>query len=539
MGPTNSPSPPRRAWLRVWFPVVVLGGAVFAVAGIWAWPAEDVERAARTLPTVAVGLLSVCLLALWLVCFSALRGWRAVCLLLLAALAATGAVRDIKLTGDWIPLFIFRWDAAAGAALAAPPVAAAADGLPLLAPRLTDYPGYRGRNRDGVIFGPPLARDWQARPPRLLWRRPVGGGYSSSAVVGAALVTLEQRGNREAVVCYDAATGAERWAYEYPAHFSEWQGGAGPRATPTVADGDVYSLGATGQLVCLSGGDGKLKWAVNVLEANDNLRWGMSGSPLVFDNVVVVNAGVQKQSAAGRALVAYDRASGKQVWSAGATRAGYSSPMLATLAGQRQIVLFDGEQVAGYEPEGGGLLWSYPWTIMQGINVAQPLVLDRDRVFISSGYGVGCALLQVSKADQGWSVKPLWGKPPNRRMQCKFTSPVARDGYIYGLDNGVLVCLDQKDGSRRWKGERYGHGQLLLADDLLVILAESGELALVAADPQAPRELGKVAALTAKTRTWNYPALADGRAYVRNDLEMACFDLRADGKDPEPAPGPR
>lgn len=518
---STAPATSARRFLRYWLPGFVVAGAVLGLISLWAWPAESLERGLRGIGSVMISLLALLLLSAWLLLLSPLRWWQAVGILALAALAFVGAVREVKLTGDWVPLFVFRWDTLPRPTLNVPGPAA----LPAAArPAETDFVEFRGRHRDGVVQGPPLARDWTKAPPRLLWRQAAGGGYSSFAVAGGAAVTLEQRGEHEAIVCYDVASGQVRWLHEYPAHFEEWQGGSGPRATPTIADGDVYSLGATGHLVCLDWETGKQKWAVDILADNENIRWGMGGSPLVYDNVVVVNPGVQKSSAAGHALVAYDRKTGNVVWSAGSTRAGYSSPMLATLAGRRQIVLFDGEQVAGYDAGEGGLLWSYPWITMQGINVAEPLILDGDRVFISSGYGVGGAMLKITEAAGQWKAEPLW---KSLALQSKFANPVYRDGSIYGLDNGVLVCVNAADGKRPWKGERYGHGQLLLSEDLLLILSEDGDLVLVQAVPEEPRELGRVKALTAKTRTWNYPALSNGIALVRNDLEMAAFDLRA------------
>jgi outer membrane protein assembly factor BamB len=337
-------------------------------------------------------------------------------------------------------------------------------------------------------------------------------------IVGDVLVTIEQRRDNEAVVRYDAATGKEIWAYEYPAHFQETLGGPGPRATPTIADGEVFSLGATGHLACLDGATGKMKWTVNILDDNDNIQWAMSGSPLVYDDLVVVNPGAQRSSAKGRALIAYDRKTGKQVWAAGDTRAGYSSPMLATLAGKRQVVMFDAAEVAGYDAKTGEKIWNVPFETYQGINVAQPILYDDDRVFISAGYDHGSAMIQI---DASGKPKELW---KTRKLRSKFSNPVAHAGHIYGLDDGILVCLDEKTGQLKWKGERYGHGQVLLADGLLVILSEQGDLAIVEATPDESRQLGRLSAI--KGRTWNYHALAAGRVYVRNDQEMAALDLR-------------
>jgi outer membrane protein assembly factor BamB len=420
----------------------------------------------------------------------------------------------------------------------------------------TDWPEYRGRKRDGVVTGPVLATDWSAVKP--LWRQRVGAGHSSFAVAGnldlpipvisastaglvgsplglgpllaasallprrAIAVTLEQRDDREAVVCYHVPTGQQVWAYSYPARFSELMGGPGPRSTPTIRDGEVYALGATGKLVCLEARTGKEKWTADILEDNANLKWGMSGSPLVFDDIVVVNPGVQTAQAAGT-LAAYDRKTGKRLWSSGRASAGYSSPMLATLAGKRQILLLDGEGLSGYDPATRGKeLWRHPWPVQENINVSQPLVLGEDRVLISSGYGIGSAVLQIKQDGDKWTVEPVWQK---RTMRCKFSSPVLHQGHLYGLDEGTLVCVDAKTGERKWRGERYGHGQMLLTNGQLLITSEQGELALVAATPDGYRELTRLQAISG--RTWNLPALTNGLALVRNHLEMACYDLKA------------
>jgi outer membrane protein assembly factor BamB len=357
-----------------------------------------------------------------------------------------------------------------------------------------------------------------------LWREPVGGGYAGIAVAGNLLVTMEQRRDTEAIVAYDAATGRERWTHTYPARFWEGMGGPGPRTTPTITNGRVYALGAQGKLTCLEAATGKVVWSANILDdpEHNNIQWGMSGSPLVDEKAVIVNPGVQgNASASARALVAYDRSTGERLWGAGTTSAAYSSPLLAMLGGVRQILLLDRAGLAGYDAAGGKLLWQYPWETQQGINVAQPVVVEGDRVFISSGYGHGCAMLRIGQEAGEWKATRLW---ENRLMRCKFTSPVAYQGHLYGLDDGVLVCLDQEKGERKWRGDRYGHGQVLLSGDLLLVLAEPWELALVEAKPDAFHEVLKFQALQGD-KTWNPPALAGGKAFVRNHLEMAGYDL--------------
>lgn len=402
-----------------------------------------------------------------------------------------------------------------------------------------DWPGYRGINRDGVATGPPLARDWSKTPPKEIWRQPIGGGYAAFAIANGFLVTIEQRRDREVVVCYEAATGKEAWATGWDTRFEERLGGPGPRATPTIANGDVFALGAKGRLVCLNGSDGKERWAVETLENNNNIEWAMSGSPLVVDDLVIVNPGAQTDEAKGRAVRAYDRTTGKEVWASGSYKAGYSSPHLATLGGTRQVLIFDATGLGGYELTKGTELWRFPWPTYMGINVAQPIVVDGQTVFIASDYSgeaVGGALVRVTPGQGKWAAEQVW-RTKNTVMRCKFHSPVRRTtaegDYVFGLDDpGRMECVDLKTGKSVWKDDRrprrdeaFGQGQLLRADDLILVLTEFGELVLVEATPAAFRELGRISALTKGPKTWNTPALADGRIYVRNEEEMACFDL--------------
>ncbi len=529
----------RRSFIRTWLPRAVVIVGVPWLAAIWLWPSDTFVGGMRMMSTVLVVLLIILLMGIWLIGFSGYSWFRRLGLFFIPLgilVAASGAlVKEVIFTGDMTPVFHFRWQAGQAdrevkleehrrsqGSIATLGAIEAVDDNPL------DFPEYRGRQRDGIVNGPPLARDWKAHPPRQLWRQPSGGGYSAFAVAGNAAMTIEQRRDQEAVVCYDAQTGYERWVYPYPAHFKELMGGPGPRATPTIAGGDVYSLGATGRLVCLDLQTGREKWQVNILENNDNLHWAMSGSPLVYDQVVVVTPGVQRASAAGRGVIAFDRATGQQVWSAGQAKGAYSSPMLATLGGERQLLVLDAKGLKGYDPSMGKELWRYAWVSYQDINAAQPLVLEGDRVFISSGYDHGCDLVKIAKVNGSWAEpQSLWPNHPNPALRCKFSNPVFYQGHIYGLDEGnpvKLVCLEAETGKQKWKGGRYGHGQLLLAGDLLVILAESGKLALVEAHPEKFNELTSFQALHGD-KTWNYPALAGGKIFIRNDEEMACYDL--------------
>lgn len=523
---STAAAPRRRPFLRVWLPLFVLALLAAGFATVWRLPASDfMTRNIRVM--VSMGILSAAFLvvsAWWI--FGSGQSWLvrvAVPVMLVAA--AFACVDEVELDGDMAPVAAhLRWQPRRADLYEAyrqshpASVASAPEPSDEIAP--DDFPGYRGQKRDGVVTGPALARDWDARPPREIWRRPCGTGFAGFSVAAGRAITIEQRRGDEAVVCYDAATGHELWSHAYPARFYDARGGEGPMATPTIDRGLVFSLGGTGKLVCLDFATGKLKWDKDLLAPGQNITWGMSGSPLVYDDVVVVNPG--GQNGRGKALVAFDRKTGKEAWGAGSTTAGYSSPMLAKFEDKRQVVIFDGEEVAGYDDAGGGKLWSHPWKTNMGINVAQPLELPGNRLFVTSGYGVGCATIAAGTMKHEWYAKQM---DRSMAMQGKFASPVEYKGLIYGLSEGVLRCVNPDGMKRVWTGDRYGHGQLLRCEDLLVVLSEQGELVLVEAAGASSKELGRVKVLPGD-KTWNPPAIAGGKAYVRNHVEMACYDLR-------------
>lgn len=435
----------------------------------------------------------------------------------------------LVLRNPWVESWRF---ARAQRAVRGPAAAAVARPVPERGSAATQllWPEFRGPGRTGMVTSPPTLPPWPREGLPLVWKTSVGGGYASMVLGLGRLYTIEQRGYEEAVTCYDALTGEELWAYRYRARFEEALGGPGPRATPTLtADGRLYALGAEGHLSCLDARTGRLLWQRHILEdsGGENLRWGMAGSPLVLDDLVIVTPG----GPGNWLLAAYDRYSGELRWHNGDDQPGYSSPLVATLAGQQQIVLFSATRVGGYALEDGRPLWSYPWRTQQGINVHQPIVFPDGRVFVSSDYGVGCAMLKVSRQENGtFQVEELWR---NRWLKAKFSSSVVHNGYLYGLDGPIMACLELATGKRMWKGGRYGFGQLILVGDSVIVLTERGELVQVAASPERHHELARFQAIEGKT--WNHPAYANGRLYVRNDREMACYlltDLPAQRSEP-------
>jgi outer membrane protein assembly factor BamB len=412
--------------------------------------------------------------------------------------------------------------ASPAAAPAAPAGSATEPGVAAAAPTPVPtglWPDFRGPKRDGHYTERAIRTDWPATGLMPLWKQPVGGGFASFVAARGRAFTIEQRGAEEIVAAYDIVTGRELWTSKWTATFSESMGGPGPRATPTWSDGRVYALGAAGELRALDESDGRTVWRTNILEdaGATNIQWGMAAAPLVVDETVVVLPG----GANGRSVVAYDRRSGKPAWSALDDTASYSSPMLVQLAGVRQLLVFTASRVVGLTPDGGQLLWEHPWTTQYGVNASQPLVVGDNRLFLSTGYGTGAAVLQLTRAGDRFSVREVWR---NIRMKNQFTSSVLHDGFIYGLDEAILACVDAATGDLKWKGGRYGYGQIMLASGHLVVLTEDGQLGLVRATPERHHEIAIFPVLEGKT--WNHPAIAGGYLLIRNINEMAAFDVR-------------
>lgn len=395
----------------------------------------------------------------------------------------------------------------------APDQPAALPAAPAGASAGADWPGFRGPERDGIRRGVRIATDWSASPPVELWRRAIGPGWSSFAVRGDLLYTQEQRGDEEIVACYSTTTGAPVWTHRDAVRFFESNAGAGPRGTPTVSDGRVYTLGATGVVNALDAGDGTVVWSRNA--ATDTgvalPEWGFSSSPLVVGDIVIV--------AASGALVAYDRATGQPRWLGPKGGVSYSSPHLATIGGVSQVLLLSGAGVTSVAPADGTLLWQHAW---RGFPIVQPaLIADGDVLITASGTS-GTRRIAIARGPDGWTVGERW---TSIALKPYFNDLVVHEGHAFGFDGRILSCIDLADGTRKWKGGRYGNGQLVLLpdQDLLLVLSEEGELALVGATPDQFRELGRFAAIEGKT--WNHPALVGDILLARNGQEMAAFRL--------------
>jgi outer membrane protein assembly factor BamB len=363
---------------------------------------------------------------------------------------------------------------------------------------------------------------------KLLWRQPCGGGYSSFAIAQGGAFTIEQRRDSEVAVAYDFNDGHEIWKCAWSDHFQEYFSEEGPRSTPMYSDGKIYTLGAMGELRCLDAASGKSIWSRNILvEYHAGVpTYGVASSPLVLGERLIIQSGAGN----GKSVLCYDKRDGKLLWSALDDVMGYASPVLVNLAGQDQLIVSAETRTLGLGIEDGKVLWEIPWHVLHNqLPIAQPVLLSTNRFLLSAGYFTGCAAVEISKASSNFVAHTLW---QNKNLKNKFTSSVFFQGQIYGLDEDILTCLDATTGERKWKDGPYDYGQLLLATAgspgraataYLVILSGEGELALVKPTPERWQELARFQAI--KGKTWNHPAIADGKILVRNAQEMACFQI--------------
>ena len=476
--------------------------------------------------------ITVMVLGLWL---GRLEGtwWRRLLLAGLCVLAWSyySLLRMDGVSGAFEPEFSWRWQPTAEQQFLAnlPPAAKETPAIDELVATAADWPGFRGASRDGILHGVKLDRDWQAHPPKELWRRRVGPGWSSFAVIGNYAFTQEQRGKNEAVVCFDIRTGKEIWAHLDEARFEEPVGGAGPRATPTFDDGKLYTLGGSGRLNCLEAATGKPVWTRD-MAADASAKppaWGFSSSPLIHGGIVTVWAG----GADGKSVMAYDAQTGKPKWSGGKGTHSYSSMHLATIGGREHLLSVSEFGVQAFDPADGSLLWEHEWQEGGVFRCIQPMIVGDSQVLIGTGMSVGTRALTIEES-KGWTATEAW---TSKAFKPYFNDAVQHEGHAYGFDDQIFACIDVATGERRWKKGRYGSGQVLLIADsgLLLITTElTGEVVLVEANPDEHVELGKFKALTGKT--WNHPVITGNKLLVRNDEEMACFELALEEAGQEP-----
>ncbi len=528
--------PPRRVWITV----ASLVAAIALVRAGWLEPlvGQIVDQAVRNILTLILGFAAIMSVLGWFLWQSghSRRAKRAVGWGALGAVALACALFRIeRVSGDLVPEIVFRWTPPRDRLLPrmdAKP--AAVESTPWVA-RPEDSPRFLGPRGDCGLDGPALAADWNAMPPRLLWRRPIGAGWSGFATCGDHAVTLEQRGDDEVISCLTISTGESEWSVAVAARHETVLGGIGPRSTPTIRDGVVYATGATGWLHAIDGATGTVLWRKNVVDDLGidpaahaaAVAWGRAGSPAVTADLVIVPGGGPLEppaSAAAVSLAAYDRATGARRWTAGHDQISYVTPEIRTVGGRDVVLAVNEARVVAYDPADGGECWGFDWPghSNSDASCSQPHVLDGDRIFISKGYGVGAALFVRDAADGATiTFRPAWSQPG--MLKTKFTNVAIHEGHAYGLSDGILECVRVADGVRAWKGGRYGQGQVLRVGDRLLVQAESGEVVLVECTPAKHRVLGRIDALTGQT--WNNPCLAGRRLLVRNAQEAAAYEV--------------
>ncbi len=540
-----------------WFPALVLLAAV----AWWLWRASYAQY--HTLFHLVVPLAGGVLIAIWFLLYGgALRRLRRMIVgcLALALIAFFITFRPVY-NGD---MGVYRWR-----------LRFAPDADESLAPlnssreandwRTTpqDYPRFLGNAYWAEVNGVELESDWQAEPPLEMWRREIGAGWSAFSIAGDYAVTQEQRGENELVTCYRVQTGEPVWTHADAARFDPpgtigGLGDVGPRATPTIRGERIFTQGGTGIVNCLDARTGHALWSHDTATEFGAAvtLWGKAGSPLVVDDMVVVSVGAptgawetdgrtivrrESTSAGGEStqpqpynssLVAYDINTGSVRWTAGARQASYASPVVATLAGERQILVVNESWVTAHRPSDGKVLWEYPWAEEHDSDAScsQPVPLTGDRLFLSKGYGVGSSLLKIQRDATGsMAAAPVWDPPIKKVMKTKLCNVVVRDGFVYGLDDVLLECIQLETGAVQWKKRRrpeFGHGQIMLVGNTILVLSETGELALVEANPRRYHELASIQALDDANVTWNNPAFAPPYLIIRNAREAACYRLR-------------
>ena len=382
----------------------------------------------------------------------------------------------------------------------------------------TDWSQFRGPERDGIAPAQGIELNWSASP-LLRWKVPSGEGHSSIITFGQSVITMEQDGQEELVIARSLDDGQTLWKHSLKTRWDDFMSGVGPRSTPTLSDGKLYALYSDGSLVCLDAGSGKPLWETKTVGINHEFpEWGLSCSPLIWKDLVIVTPGGELG-----AVQAYQADSGKTAWKSALHGEGvYLSPSALTLLDTEQLITAVSGKIASLDPATGNILWEHPWKIfLNNAQIVQPLALSKDSFLLSAGYGRG---------SERWTFKPASGKTysietawKSKNLKSKFSNPVLKDGFIYGFNENSFTCLDASDGQLKWRGNKYGYGRVLLAGDKLVILGSTGALSVVEANPEKFVETYS-GQLLGEARCWNGPALVGGYLLARNGSEIACFD---------------
>ena len=521
---------------------------VFSVAFLFPSLAEDLTSFGSDMVLFSAVLAALPLLLLWFVWILFLSRWkwksRIITLALIVGLPY-GFIQLFEpvLGGDstivsWRPFWVDAPE------VQRETVSPPASGIDLATESDTDFPRFLGADQNGVVLASGPFSPEEFADAKELWKQPVGHGWSGFVARNGFAVTMEQREQFECVTCYEIETGRLQWVYEHEERHYDYLGKTGPRSTPLIDGGFVYAMGANGNLVCLNGADGTVAWqkdlnellniklADNVdgngvavrKEANTRLVWGRSGSPLIVGDTLYVPGG-GSNDADICTLLAFDRSTGDLQWKGGKEMISYASPVLATVAGRQQILLTAESKAMGFDPEDGSVLWTFdrPGHTDQDANASQVTVVDENTVMTSKGYNDGGGeLIRLEASGDGIVATSVWRN--ERAMKTKLTSPIVHEGHAYSFSNGFLECARLSDGRRIWKARgKFGHGQMLLVGNQLLVHSEYGELLLVDATPSGFRSHGKIT--TVEGICWNMLCLSGSRIIVRSNLEAACYEL--------------
>lgn len=521
-----------------WWPLGVIA-ILLAIGLALIWLLPDIMTQFRVLLTYGATLIALVLFSLWAILLSRLSASARLKILAVLVLLPAGFLTLFEIqgvSGDFALNFKPRWQIKPSENEELTVRSSVRDLQPdgIQAPEgARDFPQFLGPNRDARLPDLELESDWETHPPREVWTIPVGTGWSGFAVAGGRALTQEQRSGCEVVTCYLLETGEPLWLHRDEEQYVSVIAGDGPRATPTVHEDRVYTLGSRGRLNCLDLRTGDRYWTREVLDDAgarlEHTEWGKSCSPLIDGPRVIVSGGGRD----GKSLIAYDRSSGEILWSAGDDRSSYSSPLLTSLAGREQIVILNRDSVVGHQPDSGEVLWTHDWP-RKFPTVAQPVPVGENRLFVASGYGVGGRMLEFPGDAESGEPTVAW---ENIHLRPKFTTVVLKEGHLYGLSDGILLCQEAATGKRQWKRGRYGHGQILLVGPDLLIQTEAGDLVLATARPDGHEEKARIEVLTGKC--WNTLALAGEYLLVRNDRQARCFRMKLRGEETVPSPTPR
>ncbi|MFQ5633483.1 MAG: PQQ-binding-like beta-propeller repeat protein [bacterium] len=382
---------------------------------------------------------------------------------------------------------------------------------------LDDWPQWRGPNRDGVSAETGILKKWPVAGPKVMWRVASGDGYSSMSVADGKLYTAWGDGNWSYLYCFDAATGKQLWRHKLGTnpHIDQ---GRGPRATPTIDENVVFMIAGYANLHAVNAATGDLVWQHDLVKEYGCRvpTWGYSSSPMIDGNKLIVQVGGKRD----HAFMAFDKKTGTVLWYSQTDEPGYSSPVAVTIKGTRQVIFFSASGLHALSPQNGKLYWKYRWTTTYDVNAANPIFIAPDKIYISSGYGTGAAVLRITGRGSRFEVETVWR---SRVMKNHFNSAILAGDHIYGFDNGTLKCIEATTGREVWKKRGFQKGQLIFADGHFIVLGERGQLALVEATPDQYREKAQIQML--RGRCWTTPVLANGRLYLRNQREMLCLDF--------------